>query len=178
MNFLCRDGPFLVSLFSSFLIKCTTGRQNVADVRIQTADLWCQKWLRYQLRHNHWPFNFGSEIVNGVRNCLSVLNILSQIISLFVSGHFLPHHRRCLVQVVRQIADALHPLDVQGGAGAEGDPKEGRAEGLPVLLRHLQVGFVWHPDVRFNQPSSSEESLNLELGLCNVIWPNLNTAWA
>ena len=169
MNFLCRDGPFLVSLFSSFLIKCSTGRQNFADVRIQTADLGRRKRLRYQLRHNQCPFNFGGEIANGYRNCLSVLNILSQIISLFVSGHFLPHHRRCLVQVVRQIADALHPLDVQGGAGAEGDPKEGRAESLPVLLRHLQVGFVWHPGVRFSQPSSSEESLNLEFGLCNVI---------
>ena len=57
----------------------------------------------------------------------------------FNSGYFRPHHRRRLVQVVRQIADALHPLDVQSRAGPEGDSEEGRSERLPVLLRHLQV---------------------------------------
>jgi len=61
----------------------------------------------------------------------------------FSPGYIRPHHRRRLVQVFGQVTDAVHPLDVQGGAGAEGDPKEGRLEGLPVLLRHLQVTSVY-----------------------------------
>ena len=37
------------------LFYCAIGRYTFADVRIQSADLWCQKRPLYQLSHNHCP---------------------------------------------------------------------------------------------------------------------------